>query len=170
MSVTYNQFQFASTGPDATHQFGYALGTLVRPGDVICLSGNLGAGKTALTRGIGAGWGAVERVTSPTFTLVHEHSRAQNGGVLFHVDCYRLAGPADADTIGLDDMLYGDGVVVIEWPERVAAALPEQRLWIRINMVGDSVRDFVCEAVGTRYDALLSDLRAWNGNAGNKAE
>lgn len=160
MTTDRQSLHITSPDPATTHRLGQALGRLLQPGDVVCLSGELGAGKTALTRGIGAGWGALERVTSPTFTLVHEHARARDGAVLYHVDCYRLAGATDAETIGLDDMLHSEGVIVIEWPEQVAAALPDRRLWIRIQATGEHVREFTCEAQGTRYERLLDELRA----------
>ncbi|NLX11994.1 MAG: tRNA (adenosine(37)-N6)-threonylcarbamoyltransferase complex ATPase subunit type 1 TsaE, partial [Chloroflexi bacterium] len=94
--------QLTSHSVEQTLHLGRALGELLRPGDLICLAGDLGAGKTALTRGIGAGWGAREAVTSPTFTLIHEHRRPQDDQVLYHVDCYRLHGAEDAWNIGLD--------------------------------------------------------------------
>lgn len=135
------------------------LGGLLAAGDVICLSGDLGAGKTALTRGIGRGWGALERVTSPTFTLVHEHHRAQDGAVLYHVDCYRLEGGADPETIGLDEMIYNEGVLVMEWPENVQSALPDDRLWIALAIAGDNERTVAFEPSGARYEELAAHLR-----------
>jgi len=101
---------------------------------VICLFGDLGAGKTTLAQGIARGLGIVRRVTSPTFTLVQEY---QGRLRLYHLDCYRLEGPEDLDPLCADDWLGRDGVSVIEWPERVAAALPEDRLELRLMIVGD---------------------------------
>ncbi len=145
---------------EETEHLGARLGRLLAPGDVICLSGDLGAGKTAFVRGVGAGWEAQEAVTSPTFTLIHEHHRAQNDYTLYHVDCYRLSGAQEAWDIGLEDLLYGEGAVVLEWPENIQAALPESRLWIAFDFAGDTQRTLHLQATGTRYQALLAALRS----------
>jgi tRNA threonylcarbamoyladenosine biosynthesis protein TsaE len=152
-----------STSVDYTLQLGQQLGAQLASGDVVCLSGDLGAGKTALTRGIAAGWGAQEPVTSPTFTLIHEHRRAQDAQVLYHVDCYRLSGSDDAWGIGLDDMLHSDHVTVIEWPENIRDVLPADRLWIALLFVDDTQRQFTVHATGARYHTMLAALRsgAW---------
>ncbi len=141
-----------------TEAIGAALGARLEPGDVICLEGDLGAGKTALVRGMGRGWGALERVTSPTFTLIHEHHRAQDDRVLYHVDCYRLDGRTDAGSLGLEDILYGDDCVVLEWPERVAEILPDERLWIAFTILGDTQRALHVTASGPRYADLVAAL------------
>jgi tRNA threonylcarbamoyladenosine biosynthesis protein TsaE len=144
---------------EQTIEFGRRLGARLSAGDVICLSGDLGAGKTALAKGIGAGWGALETVTSPTFTLVHEHHRALDEQTLYHVDCYRLAGVADAWSAGLEDILYGGaGPVVIEWPEHVQDALPPAHLWIAIEYLDETWRRFILKAVGERYAGLLTAI------------
>jgi tRNA threonylcarbamoyl adenosine modification protein YjeE len=111
---------------------GQSLGVLVRPGDVICLSGPLGAGKTAFASGIGAGWGALERVSSPTFVFAHAHRRAADQTILIHVDCYRLEDAGQAESIGLEDILSGRHAVIIEWPERIRDWLPEDALWVML--------------------------------------
>ncbi len=141
-----------------TERLGERLGARLRGGEVICLSGDLGAGKTAFTRGIGRGWGATEPVTSPTFTLIHEHHRARDDQTLYHVDAYRLSGAADAWTVGLDELLHGDGVVVIEWPENVEDALPPERLWVTLAFVDEEVRRLTFRAVGVQAVALLAAL------------
>jgi tRNA threonylcarbamoyladenosine biosynthesis protein TsaE len=147
-----------SQSVEQTIQIGTQLGKLLRAGDVICLSGDLGAGKTALTKGIAAGWGALELVTSPTFTLIHEHRRVQDQQVLYHLDSYRLEGAGDAWGIGLEDMLYGDHVVVIEWPEKIEAALPPERLWIALSIAGDSERCLNFTTTGNHYQQLIDRL------------
>ncbi|MBX3084372.1 MAG: tRNA (adenosine(37)-N6)-threonylcarbamoyltransferase complex ATPase subunit type 1 TsaE [Anaerolineae bacterium] len=146
-------------GVDATTQLGQHLGALLRGGDVLCLSGDLGAGKTALARGLALGWGALEPVSSPTFVFVHEHRRRADAQRLYHVDCYRLQSEADAATIGLEDMLTGEDVVLLEWPEQVESLLPADRLWISIETLDDNTRRFTAEAVGKRHLALLTDLQ-----------
>lgn len=148
-----------STSVEYTVQLGRQLGAFLTGGNVVCLSGDLGAGKTALTRGIAAGWGAQEPVTSPTFTLIREHRRSQDAQVLYHVDCYRLRGSGDAWGIGLDDMLHSDHVTVIEWPENIRDVLPPDRLWIDLVFVDDTQRQFTLRATGTHYHTLLATLR-----------
>lgn len=150
--------QFTSHNVDQTILLGQQLGALLHAGDVFCLSGDLGAGKTALTRGIGAGWGAQEAITSPTFTLIHEHRRSADDQILYHVDCYRLQSAADAWGIGLDDMLYGDHPIVIEWPENIGDALPAERLWIAFAFVDEDQRTLTITAAGSRYQVLLDAL------------
>ena len=117
-----------------TEAIGAALGALLAPGDIICLSGELGAGKTVLSRGIGAGWGATVPPTSPTYNLVHEHDRPADDKRLYHLDCYRIAGARDAETLAIDDILDRGDVVIFEWPERILRLLPAERLWIDISM------------------------------------
>lgn len=142
-----------------TEAIGAALGARLGQGGVICLEGDLGAGKTAFVRGVGRGWGALERVTSPTFTLVHEHRRTRDDQVLFHVDCYRLERLSDAWSLGLDEMLHSTDNVVLEWPERVIDLLPEERLWIAFDIVGESSRVLRVSASGAQYAALVEALR-----------
>jgi tRNA threonylcarbamoyladenosine biosynthesis protein TsaE len=133
-----------------TERLGERLGAALRDGDLLCLSGPLGAGKTTLTRGLARGWGAVQRVTSPTFTLINEYRRPADATRFFHVDCYRLSGPLDAVTTGLEDALDAPGVVAIEWPERIAEMLPAERLWIAIADAGPGARRFTFRADGAR--------------------
>ncbi len=151
--------EFTSTSVDQTLQLGRQIGTLLQAGDVVCLSGDLGTGKTALTRGIGAGWGAQESITSPTFTLIHEHHRIADDQILYHIDSYRLHTAQDAWAIGLDDMLYGESAIVIEWPENILTVLPVERLWIGLVYMGENERQLTITATGARYQRLLDSLR-----------
>ena len=98
--------------PAETHRLGRLLGQLTKPGDVICLYGELGAGKTHLTQGVAAGLAITARVTSPTFTLINEY---QGRCFLYHMDAYRLSGPDDMADLGYEEYFYGDGVTVIEF-------------------------------------------------------
>ncbi len=153
------QLEFTSSSPQHTESLGRLLGQLLHADDVICLSGDLGAGKTIYSRGIGAGWGAAIPLTSPTFNLVHEHRRAIDDARLFHIDCYRISGPGDADSIGLDDILDSKATALLEWPERIQAVLPPARLWIDILDGGGAQRHFVFQACGERYVTLLDRYR-----------
>lgn len=158
-SATTSVIDFVSHHVEQTVQIGTLLGEVLRPGDVLCLSGSLGAGKTALTRGIAAGWGAREPVTSPTFTLVHEHTRAGDGQRLYHIDSYRLNGSGDAWSIGLEDIVYSDDVAVIEWAEHVRDLLPDDCLWVTFVMLDNSDRRLLFRAVGEQSQALLNAFR-----------
>jgi tRNA threonylcarbamoyladenosine biosynthesis protein TsaE len=109
-----------------------ALGRLLQSGDVVALIGDLGAGKTTLTKSIGAGMGILDDVTSPTFTLMHEYRGATP---LFHLDPYRLDRPEDLAEFGLDDYLNRDGVLVVEWADRLLHLLPPNRLTIQFEFL-----------------------------------
>ncbi|MGE5573788.1 MAG: tRNA (adenosine(37)-N6)-threonylcarbamoyltransferase complex ATPase subunit type 1 TsaE [Bacillota bacterium] len=125
---------YRASGPNDTRRLGEALGKLLRPGDVVCLDGRLGAGKTVFVQGVAAGMGVRGRVTSPTFTIIHEHP----GRVpLYHIDAYRLDGAPDAVTVGIEDYVYGSGAVAIEWPERIRELLPQERLDVEIMVPAD---------------------------------
>jgi tRNA threonylcarbamoyladenosine biosynthesis protein TsaE len=156
------ELDIISHSAEQTRRLGVRLGTLLKAGDVICLSGDLGAGKTALAAGIGAGWGSKLPLTSPTFNLVHVHSRERDSERLYHLDCYRLKGVDDAATIDLDEVFSGGGAVVIEWPEHIVEALPAERLWVELLITEPTRRNFVFEATGERYEALL---RQFSGRA-----
>lgn len=149
---------FVSHSPDQTVRLGVRLGEHLQPGDVLCLSGDLGAGKTTLVAGLARGWGALDQVTSPTFVIVNEYRRA-DGRRLFHLDCYRLNSGADALALGFDDLLEADGIMLIEWPERIAEALPPDHLRVTLRWVDDAKRNLLMEARGARYEELLQDFR-----------
>lgn len=156
-------FDFISHSVEQTQRLGAKLGVLLQAGDVICLSGELGAGKTQMTVGIAAGWGAREPVNSPTFVMVHPHTRRADQARLYHIDCYRMRGVEDLHTFGWDDMLDEGGTLVIEWPERIEAALPADRLWITLSHLDDEGaerrRYLYFKAAGERHKALLDAFR-----------
>ncbi len=131
---------------------------MIREGDLICLCGELGAGKTTFASGIGSGWGAREIVNSPTFVFVNEYSDSR-GRRLYHIDAYRLRDAADSQSIALDDLL-GDphGAVMIEWAERVKDVLPQDCLWIELATIDDQSRRIKIEARGERYQPLLKSV------------
>ena len=126
-----NAFSFCSLSPDQTRRLGMGLGAQLRPGDVVCLQGELGAGKTTFVQGLAAGWGSIDAVSSPTFLIVNVY-RQKNGGQLFHFDTYRVESPEEAEELDLDAML-SSGPLVIEWPERMENLLPNERLWIKLE-------------------------------------
>ena len=116
----------------ATARFGAKLAALLRAGDVIALRGGLGSGKTALARSIVRSFQPVEDVPSPTFTLVQTY--AAGAFQIWHVDLYRLSSPREVQELGLDEALDEGGVLLIEWPERAGAWLPEDRLDITLSI------------------------------------
>jgi tRNA threonylcarbamoyladenosine biosynthesis protein TsaE len=153
------ELDIISHSADQTERLGIRLGSLLQAGDVICLSGDMGAGKTVFSTGIGKGWGALTPLTSPTFNIVHQHQRASDNQRLLHLDCYRLQTAADAESIGLDDILDGTGPVILEWPERIESVLPRQRLWIELRVLEPTRRNFILEASGKRSEELLQKFR-----------
>jgi tRNA threonylcarbamoyladenosine biosynthesis protein TsaE len=143
-----------------THRFGYRLGLLLQPGDVICLEGNLGSGKTCFVQGLGQALGVREVITSPTFTLIGEYRGSHQTMPLFHIDVYRLDPLTDLDGVGLWDYLYDDGVCAIEWADRIRETLPQEALWVSLrNYLDDSRRNIVLEGYGERYEALLRQYK-----------
>jgi len=123
--------------PEATQAAGERLARALRPGDVVALRGELGAGKTCFVQGLARGLHARTWPTSPTFVLVNEY-RADLP--IHHVDAYRASGPAEMVDVGLLELIDGDGVTVIEWAERVASLLPARTLHVSIEGVGDDPR------------------------------
>ncbi|MFN1835046.1 tRNA (adenosine(37)-N6)-threonylcarbamoyltransferase complex ATPase subunit type 1 TsaE [Balneola sp. MJW-20] len=119
---------------DAGRSFSHELGS----GDVICLQGELGAGKTHFVKGLASGLGIdPQAVSSPTYTLINEYSGELP---LYHFDCYRLKNEAEALDIGIEDYLYGEGISVIEWPQRVSNLIPEDAYIVTLEHVSDTKR------------------------------
>ncbi|NLP31421.1 MAG: tRNA (adenosine(37)-N6)-threonylcarbamoyltransferase complex ATPase subunit type 1 TsaE [Clostridiales bacterium] len=114
-----------------TEELGLKLAEELKPGTVIALIGDLGSGKTALTKALAKGLGIEEQVTSPTFTIIQEYS----GGrlPLYHFDVYRLEGEEDMYELGYEDYFYGDGVCVVEWADRIKELLPKNTIYINID-------------------------------------
>lgn len=152
-----HSLEIISRSPEQTRRAGMRLGELLEPGDVVCLQGELGAGKTTLVQGIAAGWGSLDQVTSPTFVLVNVYRRP---GLeqFFHLDAYRLAGASEAEELDLEDMLHR-GPLVVEWAERIEAALPKECLWIELRWMGEQQRDLTIHAKGTHNQVMLQQLR-----------
>jgi tRNA threonylcarbamoyladenosine biosynthesis protein TsaE len=151
-SADFPSRRVASANPPATLRLGERLGRVSEPGDLICLWGELGAGKTQLTKGIAAGLGVEDTVNSPTFVLMSEYA----GRIpLFHVDLYRLADAADALAGGVVDERQVDGLTVVEWPDRLGVVLPPSRLDVRIDGTGDDPRTIELVAADPRHERYL---------------
>ena len=125
-----------------TLAFGRKLATQLQVGDVVALTGELGAGKTCLTQGIAAGLGIREPVTSPTFTLISEHQGKKLP--LYHIDLYRLDSAAQALQIGIEEYLDSDGVTVIEWAEKIPELLPARAIHVRLDILENGARQIQC--------------------------
>jgi len=150
-----------TTSVAATKAFAAALAAELRDGDLLVLVGDLGAGKTAFTQGLCAALGVDVAVTSPTFTLAN---RYEGRLVVNHLDVYRLDSPAEAEDLALSELL-DDGVTVIEWGDRIEAALPVQRLRIEITFgPGDDDRLIGCDMVGDTWAERFGDIRAAVGD------
>lgn len=146
-----------SNSPDETFRIGARIGSELNSGDVIGLIGELGAGKTYLIKGIakGAGCQNANIVTSPTFTFIHIYA----GKVpIYHVDFYRVKDYKELKDIGAEDVIYGDGIALVEWADRAIEALPADRLMIRLKHAGDDVREIKFEAEGRSSLRLLKTI------------
>jgi tRNA threonylcarbamoyladenosine biosynthesis protein TsaE len=150
-------FEFISRSPDQTRRIGIRLGMLLGERDVICLCGDLGAGKTTLVQGIAKGWGSTNDATSPSFVLVNNYRRP-DGAELNHLDAYRLESATDAEDLDIELML-GEGSLVVEWPERILEALPSEYLWIDMVWLAEEQRSMVFRCAGARYERLLAHLK-----------
>jgi len=152
-----NTLEFISRSAEQTRRLGIRLGALLQQGDVICLSGDLGAGKTTLMQGIAQGWGSMDTVSSPTFVLVNMYRRP-DGDQLSHLDAYRLRDAGEAEDLDLD-ALMDQSAMVVEWAERIKAVLPKEALWVAMRWLADEQRGMVFSAKGTHYQQLLSYFR-----------
>jgi tRNA threonylcarbamoyladenosine biosynthesis protein TsaE len=135
-TVDYPPEQISASAKE-TMRMGKKLGGLLRSGSVVALSGGLGAGKTCFTKGIALALGINEEVTSPTYTIVSEYE----GEIpLRHIDAYRLSGETDFELIGGEELVAGDCVVVIEWPEKITGFLPQNAIFVDIEICGKKRR------------------------------
>jgi len=145
-----------TTSTADTEELGRRTGALLRAGDVVALSGELGAGKTVLARGLAVGAGARGHIASPSFTLIREY---QGPVVVYHADLFRLDEPAQLVDVGLEEVLDGEGVAVIEWAEKAQHLLPAEYLWIEIRFTEqDEVREIIFRPRGRRYEEIVARL------------
>lgn len=151
----YIMITICTKNSEETIAFGEALGTKLGPGDVIALLGDLGAGKTTMTKGIAKGLGVESEIHSPTFTLIHEHMGRLP---FYHVDLYRLAGDEDVEFLGLEEYVYSDGVMVIEWADRAPRFLPPERIEITLRLVGDEERELHINATSERLQHIVESV------------
>jgi len=148
--------KFTCSNPGETLVLGEKLGRLLQPGDVILLTGDLGAGKTWFAKGVAKGLEVAEHVSSPTFTIINEY---QGRLPFYHLDVYRLSDPDEAYDLGLEEYFYGQGVTLVEWPQRIEEFLPEEFLAVIIRVIGEEQRELVIEPRGSRYLDLAEELK-----------
>ncbi len=128
---------FTTKTPEETIELGRKIGRLLKKGDIIAMQGTLAAGKTTITKGIAESLGVLDTITSPTFCLISEYEGKMP---LYHMDVYRLEGTDDFENLGTDDMLYGDGVSIIEWSEKIIDALPKKTIILKLEPQDDGSR------------------------------
>jgi len=148
-----------SKSPSETLRIGRILGEGLKRGDCVALTGELGAGKTCLTQGIAKGLGVPDcyTVTSPTFTLINEYPGTEVA--LYHMDVYRLTGSADLLQMGFEEYLLGNGVMVIEWAEKIKDSLPEETLCIGLSYRDENVRNIEISGCPERIDLWKLGLK-----------
>ncbi len=150
--------EFVTGSAERTRALASNLGRLLDGGDVLLLSGELGAGKTTFVQGLAEGLGVTEPVTSPTFTLVHEYRSGRCP--MLHVDPYRLETEAEIADLGLDEWLERDVVLVVEWGEKLGGLTPIEYLNVSIEALPDDRRRIVMVPHGERWNEILSQLEA----------
>ena len=128
---------FHTKSEQETIQLGEKIGSLLKKGDIIAMQGTLAAGKTTITKGIARALGITDTITSPTFCLISEYYGRMP---LYHMDVYRLDGREDFINLGADDMLYGDGVCIIEWSEKIMEELPSNTIILKLTPQEDGSR------------------------------
>lgn len=147
---------YVSLSPAETRRLGRRIAGLLRPGDVLLLEGELGAGKTCFAQGIGAGLRVKEAVKSSSFVLVNEYSGRLH---VYHADLFRLEDPQEVFELGLEENA-ADGLLLVEWPDRALQEMPPNHLLVRFEATGNRSRRIAFESHGERYERLLSDFTA----------
>lgn len=158
---TANELDFISHSPAQTERVGQRLGEQLLPGDLLLLIGTFGVGKTQLARGIVRGLGSDDLVTSPSFVLVNEYRAGHRWQhmAIYHVDLYRIAAEGELATIGLEELWSGDGVCLIEWPERVRSRIPADHLAVHIQHLSETKRRLRLVPHGKRYIDLVTTFK-----------
>lgn len=141
MAVTQ---RFESRSPEETQRIGEALGAVLGPGDVVACVGELGAGKTCFLQGVARGLGVAEPATSPTFVLINQY---QGRCPVYHVDAYRTESLTEILDLGVEEILWGDGVTIIEWGEKLLPLLPARSIVVRIEGLGEEPREIMLEGL-----------------------
>lgn len=143
-------------GLEESKDFGIKLGKFLKSGDIVCLNGDLGAGKTTISKSIGLGLGVNDYITSPTFNLINEY---QGRLTMYHFDVYRLDNVDDLYDLGFDEYFYGNGVCVIEWADRIEEVIPKERIVLDIEN-GDDMDERIIRihGEGPTYQEIIKEL------------
>ncbi len=150
--------EFIVDSVESTIKLGNSLGTIVKPGDIICINGDLGTGKTHFTKGVAKGLKIADHITSPTFTIVNEYKGRLK---LYHFDVYRVNDPDEIEAIGFDEYIFSDAVSIIEWSNYIEELIPKEHISIEIKKVpelGTDFRKIILQCFGDRYD-YIKELR-----------
>lgn len=145
-----------SKSVEETQKLGYEIGKLLKEGDVVCLTGDLGAGKTTFTKSIAKGLDVEEDVTSPTFTIINEY----NGRLpVYHFDVYRIMDIEEMYEIGYEEYFYGKGVCIVEWASQIKGLIPKDHLWIEIKLGNsEKSREFFFEGTSENFKKVVEEL------------
>jgi len=155
--------EYISRSPKQTRRIGMRVGALMQAGDLVCLAGTLGSGKTTFIQGVASGWGSLDPATSPSFVLVNVYRRFTRDNQsreqrLYHLDAYRLNNASEAEELDLEAML-DTAPLVVEWADRIQSCLPVERLWVQMRWIDTEQRDMVFSAAGRRYQEMLGAIR-----------
>lgn len=149
-------FKIRLKGLKETEDFGIRLGKLLKGGDIVSLTGDLGTGKTTFTKSIGKGLGVDDYITSPTFTLINEYEGRYK---LYHFDVYRLENVEELEDLGFEEYFYSNGVTIVEWGDKIDKFLPRERIQINIEKGKElDERIFNVDGEGERYKEIIKEL------------
>lgn len=155
MNLKTGKLNLYSSSPERTAEIAGITAAFARPGDVYALEGTLGAGKTLFAQGFATGLGIVEPVTSPTFPIIQEYDHEPP---FYHMDLYRLHSADDVIDTGAEELIYGSGVSLIEWPDRAEELLPAESIRIHIDITAESARSIAIEGPALRIEEMKSEL------------
>jgi tRNA threonylcarbamoyladenosine biosynthesis protein TsaE len=152
------KIEIISNSAAQTFEIARLIGEQLKDGDLLALSGELGSGKTCFTKGLALGLGVSEeyQITSPTFTLINEYPARCK---LYHFDVYRLSGYSELEDLGYEEFFAGDGVVVIEWAEKIAKIIPEDSIFINFEYVNENSRKMIIRGLKSRLNELSIDKK-----------
>jgi tRNA threonylcarbamoyladenosine biosynthesis protein TsaE len=159
---------FRTSKTSETIRTGKRLGHLLQSGDVVALVGDLGTGKTQFIKGLaeGVGVGKATYVSSPSFTLINEYP----GRIPFyHIDLYRLESEKEAEGLGLEEYVRGNGITAIEWADKISSLLPDELLWVQIHYTGEHSRTIEITPKGKRYEAIVMELQTSKSKLQNRS-
>jgi tRNA threonylcarbamoyladenosine biosynthesis protein TsaE len=151
--------RIVSHSPEYTRSIGAEIGRKSHKGSVIALCGDLGTGKTVFAKGIAVGLGVETIVTSPTFVILNEY---EGKYPFYHIDTYRLNSPEEMYGLGYEEYFYGDGVIAIEWAQKIEGLLPEEYLRVEFKVIGESDREIIFIPFGQNYVQLVEGLSKWS--------